>query len=62
MCLVCGLSITIFTGTVDCFHDIGTWLSDSMFIWHVMACCENCFVGIFYATISLANRVVFAHV
>ena len=33
------------SGIVDCFHG-------------VMACCENCFVGISYATIGLENRVV----
>ena len=47
---------------VDCFHDVVAWLSDSMFVWPVMACCKNCFVGISYATIGRDNRVVFAHV
>ena len=47
---------------VDCFHDVAAWPGDSMFMWPVMACCENCFVGISYATIDLDNRVVFAHV
>ena len=47
---------------MDCFHEVVAWLSDSMFVWPVMACCENYFVGISYATIGLDNRVVFAHV
>ena len=31
-----------------------------MFVWHVMDVCVECFVGISYATIGLANQVVFA--
>ena len=45
---------------MDHFHDVVAWLSDNMFVWLVMACCENCFMVISYATISLDNRVVFA--
>ena len=47
---------------VDCFHDVVAWLGDNMFVWPVMACYENCFVGISYTIIGLDNRVVFAHV
>ena len=47
---------------MDCFHDVVVWLGDSMFVWPVMSCYENCFVGKSYATIGLDNRVVFAHV
>ena len=47
---------------MDCFHDVVAWLGDSMFVWPVMACYENYFMGISYATIGLDNRVVFAHV
>ena len=47
---------------MDCFQGVVAWLSNSMFVWHVMACCENCFVGISYTTIGLENWVVFAHV
>ena len=47
---------------MDCFHYVVAWLSNRIFVWPVMACCENCFVGIFYAIIGLDNRVVFAHV
>ena len=50
------------SGIVDCFQGVVAWLGDNMFVWLVMACCENCFVGIFYATIGLENQVVFAHV
>ena len=31
-----------------------------MFVWHVMAVCVDCFVGISYAIIGLENQVVFA--
>ena len=47
---------------VDCFQGVVAWLSDGMFVWPIMACCEKCFVGISYATISLENRVFFAHI
>ena len=47
---------------MECFHDVVSWLGDSMFMWLVVACYENCFVGISYATFGLDNRVVFAHV
>ena len=40
---------------VDCFQGIVAWLGDSMFVWPIVACCENCFVGISYATIGLEN-------
>ena len=43
------------SGIVGFFHDVVAWLSDNMFVWPVMACCENCFVGISYATIDLDN-------
>ena len=33
-----------------------------MVVWPIMACCENYFMGISYATIGLDNRVIFAHV
>ena len=58
-----GLSMDrLGSGIVECFHNVVVWLSDSMFVWPIMACCENYFVGISYPTISLNNRVVFPHV
>ena len=46
-------SLGVGSGTVLC-------PGCGMFMWHVMAVCVDCFVGISYAIIGLENQVVFA--